>query len=175
MLVVIFLYLAPFFTLRRDRDGTDGRVLLGPGVGPCSELSTWLGPGEWVGSIGDVTLDLRASWSDTMFGEPGIDLGEDLEWIHRDQYVYYLEMAHALGDPTDWASFRSDLAAALGAAFSLYRTPPWADRRSTEDLRTRQQVLDVLDSVRFRHHPAGDWDSFFDALWERRSELRDDL
>lgn len=53
-----------------------------------------------------------------MFDEPGIDLGSDLAWIQRDQYVYYLEMAHALGvlgNPDDWASFRADLAEALAA------------------------------------------------------------
>lgn len=110
-----------------------------------------------------------------MYDEPGIHLDRDLKWIHRDQYVYYLEMAYHLGDPTDWASFRSDLAEALSAAFSLDRTPPWADQRSTEDLRTRERVLDVLDAIRFRHHPADDWDGFFDALWDRRSELRADL
>ncbi len=110
-----------------------------------------------------------------MFDEPEINLESDLAWIQRDQYVYYVEMAHHLGDPTDWASFRSDLAEALAAAFSLERTPPWADRRSAEDRRTRERMLNVVDSIRFRHHPATDWDGFFDTLWERRSELRDDL
>lgn len=47
-------------------------------------------------------------------GESGIDLGRDREWIQRDLYVYHLEMAHAFGDPTDWATFRSDLAHAGG-------------------------------------------------------------
>lgn len=89
-----------------------------------------------------------------VFDQPGIGLDRDLEWIHRDQYVYFIEIARALGNPDDWASFRADLADALSAAFSLERTPPWADRRSTEDLKTRQRVLDVLDSIRFRHHPA---------------------
>lgn len=103
----------------------------------------------------------------------------------RCQPYSYLAASHTVSHPetgprrdgqgTGGTMMRLDLAEALAAAFSLYRTPPWADRRSTEDMRTRQQVLDVLDSVRFRHHPAGDWDSFFDALWERRSELRNDL
>lgn len=110
-----------------------------------------------------------------LFDRPGIELDRDLEWIHRDQYVYYLEVAHALGDPADWASFRSDLAEALAAAFSLQRTPPWAEDRGDHDRRTRERVLDILDSMRFRHHPAADWDGFFDDLWERRSKLRDDL
>lgn len=38
----------------------------------------------------------------------------------------------------------------------------------------RQRTLDVLDAIRFRHNPATDWDEFFDALWEKRSTIRDD-
>lgn len=33
-----------------------------------------------------------------MFDKPGIG-PEDLAWIERDPYVYYVEMAHHLGDP----------------------------------------------------------------------------
>lgn len=50
-----------------------------------------------------------------VFDQPGIDLDHDLAWIHRDQYVYLIEIAHALGNPDDWASFRDDLAEALAA------------------------------------------------------------
>lgn len=59
-----------------------------------------------------------------MFDRPGIDLDRDLEWIRRDQYVYYLEIAHALGDPTGSATVRNDMADALSAAFSHYHTHP---------------------------------------------------
>lgn len=106
-----------------------------------------------------------------MFDEPGFG-PEDFALIERDQYVYYVEMARHLGDPTDWAAFRSDLAEALAAAFGLNETPPSADQRSVEDLRTRQRTLDVLDAIRFRHDPATDWDVFFDVLWEKRSTIR---
>ena len=39
-----------------------------------------------------------------MFDRPGIDL-DDLVWIHRDQFVHYLQLAFALGDPGTGRTF----------------------------------------------------------------------
>ncbi len=68
-----------------------------------------------------------------MFDGPGIGV-EDLAWIHRDQFVHYVQLAHALGDPTDWSRLRHDLLRALTAAFGL-------DAGMGDELTPRQHAL----------------------------------
>jgi hypothetical protein len=53
-----------------------------------------------------------------VFDQPGIGV-EDLAWIHRDRFVHYAQLAHALGDSEDWPRLRHDLLRALTAAFGL--------------------------------------------------------
>jgi hypothetical protein len=63
-----------------------------------------------------------------------------LAWIHRDQFVHYIQLAHALGDPGDWSRFREDLMRALTAAFGLDA------EYATGQLTPRQRnALEVLD------------------------------
>ena len=104
-----------------------------------------------------------------MFDRPGIGL-DDLPWIHRDQYVHYVELAHALSNPHDWPLLRRDLLDALTAAFGLSRGS------DTDRLAPRQRrALKVLDEIRDQHDPATDWPVFLDALWQRRHAIRPDL
>ncbi len=95
-----------------------------------------------------------------MFDQPGIGI-EDIAWIQRDQFVYYVEMERALSDPADWQRFRDGLLQALQAAFGLGID--------------RQQVTDLLDGLRSSHDPVTDWPAFFDALWDNRAQIRSDL
>ncbi|MBA2529269.1 MAG: hypothetical protein H0V19_04805 [Euzebyales bacterium] len=89
-----------------------------------------------------------------MFDRPGIGV-EDLAWIHRDQFVYYVQLAHALGDPTDWSGLRHDLLRALTAAFGLDAAMGgWAHaatasraacpRRDPPSARPRGRLADLL-------------------------------
>jgi hypothetical protein len=103
-----------------------------------------------------------------MFDQPGIGV-EDLAWIHRDQFVHYLQLAHALGDPGDWPRFRQDLLRALTAAFG-----PDVDMRNGPTPR-QHRALHVIDQIHRQHDPATNWPAFFDVLWSRRHAIRADL
>jgi hypothetical protein len=105
-----------------------------------------------------------------MFSQPGIGI-EDLPWIHRDQFVHYVELAYALGDPDDWSCFRDDLLRALTAAFGLEPGDVNGDRLTTHE----HHVLEVLEQIRCRHDPASDWLGFSELLWSRRHAIRPDL
>ena len=105
-----------------------------------------------------------------MFDRPGIGL-DDLPWIHRDQYVHYVELAHALSNPHDWPQLRRDLLDALTAAFGLGR----GDSNGYAFTSQQRRALVVLDEIRGQHDPATDWPAFFDALWQRRHAIRPDL
>jgi hypothetical protein len=105
-----------------------------------------------------------------MFSQPGIGV-EDLPWIHRDQFVHYVELAHALGDPDDWSCFRDDLLRALTAAFGPDPGGVNGDRLTPSEHRAVQ----VLEQVRCQHDPATDWPSFIALLWSRRHAIRPDL
>lgn len=96
-----------------------------------------------------------------MFSEHGVGT-EDLPWIERDQFVYYVEMERQLGDPSDWPSFREGVISALEAAFG------WEPTGDGDVLARR---LDVLDVVRGAHDPVAEWDAFFEALWRARGSL----
>ncbi len=111
-----------------------------------------------------------------MFAERGIGAG-DLRWIQRDQFVYFVELEHELSDPRDWPRFRENLAEALNAAFGLDSVGVDADRAGGEPtvFSSRGRVLQVLEEIRCQHDPVTDWSRFFDALWERRRVLREDL
>jgi hypothetical protein len=98
-------------------------------------------------------------------------------FIERDQFVYFVTLARELGDPADWPGFRDELVASLNAAWGLdtiwlHLDPYDQQRRTTERLR-RAYVL--VDQVRACHDPVVDWDRFFDALWDGRGPLREDL
>lgn len=103
-----------------------------------------------------------------MFDQPGIGI-ENLAWIHRDQFVHYVDLAHALSVPGDWSRFRQELLRALTAAFG-------ADAGSADGLTPRQhRAVQVLDDIRRQHDPATNWPAFFDMLWSRRHAIRPDL
>ncbi|HVM21027.1 MAG TPA: hypothetical protein VM307_13795 [Egibacteraceae bacterium] len=104
-----------------------------------------------------------------MFDRAGIGI-EDLPWIHRDQFVHYLQLAHALGDPHDWPRLREQLLQALTAAFGLD-----ACTNGERLTPSQQRALDVLDEIRPHHNPATHWPAFFDTLWTRRHAIRPDL
>jgi hypothetical protein len=105
-----------------------------------------------------------------MFDRPGIGL-DDLPWIHRDQYVHYVELAHALSNPHDWPLLRRDLLDSLTAAFGLGRCDGNGDAFTSQ----QRRALEVLHEIRGQHDPATDWPAFFDALWQRRHAIRPDL
>ena len=111
-----------------------------------------------------------------MFDRPGIGL-DDLLWIHRDQYVHYVELAHAISSPHDWPQLRQDLLAALTATFGLGRGDGNGDCNGNGQPFTPRQhrALEVLDEIHDQYDPATDWPAFFDALWQRRHTLRPDL
>ena len=104
-----------------------------------------------------------------MFDQPGIAI-EELNWIHRDQFVHYVELAHALGDPHDWPRLREDLLRALTAAFGLDAGSVHGTQFTSRQLRAGE----VLDDIRRHHDPASDWPTFFDALWSGRHAIRTD-
>ncbi|MFA9444438.1 hypothetical protein [Egicoccus sp. AB-alg6-2] len=95
-------------------------------------------------------------------------------FVERDQFVYYVTLARELDDPADWPGFRSELVAALNAAWGLDTI--WSDlpaevqRERTEG--RLQRAHEVLDVVRQQHDPLCDWDQFTDSLWDARDRLR---
>ncbi len=105
-----------------------------------------------------------------MFDQPGIGI-EDLPWIHRDQYVHYVQLAHAFCDADDWPRLRQDLLHALTAAFGL---DP-CDANGEGLTPSQRRALGVLDEICPHHNPATDWPAFFDTLWTRRHAIRPDL
>ncbi|MDP8969949.1 MAG: hypothetical protein M3N52_05550 [Actinomycetota bacterium] len=105
-----------------------------------------------------------------MFEQPGIGV-EDLPWIHRDQFVHYIQLAHALADPGDWSRLRKALMRALTAAFGLDAAVLGRGRLTPQ----QHRALQVLDHVRQQHDPATNWPAFFDVLWSRRHAIRPDL
>lgn len=106
-----------------------------------------------------------------MFHRTGIGL-DDLEWIHRDQFVYYVELANTLNISHDWPLLRRHLLDALIAAFGLNDEDQDDSRNPTPPQR---RTLAVLDKIRDQHDPATDWHSFLDALWKQRHTIRPDL
>ena len=110
-----------------------------------------------------------------MFDETGIG-PDDLAWIRRDQYVYYLHLTYALSDPNDWPNLRRDLHCALTETFALDHPPPDPPPDAPEPApEPPAAALAVIDDIRDRHDPATDWPAFFDALWNARHHLRADL
>ena len=95
-------------------------------------------------------------------------------FIERDQFVYYLTLAHELADPTDWPAFRNELVTALTAAWGL--DTRWTDLDTTaqqaEVDERRRRAFVLVDDIRADHDPAVDWPRFFDALWDARGPLR---
>lgn len=105
---------------------------------------------------------------DTVIGTPA--------WIERDQYVYFMTVAHERGDPADWAEFRERLVSALNAAWALDTVWAHLDRQAQQQrTAARHRVaFAIVDQVRARHDPATGWDGFFDALWDARGPLCND-
>ena len=114
-----------------------------------------------VNGVGSASVDEAAVWGTPAF-------------IERDQFVYYVTMAHELSDPSDWPAFRRELVAALTAAWGL--DTRWTDldpaaQHSEVAVRQRRAFV-LVDQVRAGHDPVADWDGFFDALWDARGPLR---
>ena len=105
-----------------------------------------------------------------MFDRPGIAIN-DLAWIHRDQFVHYIQLAQALSEPGVWPRLRTDLLRALTAAFGL---DAW-DANDVGLTEPQRRALDLLDEIRRHHDPSTDWPAFFDMLWSRRHAIRADL
>ncbi len=105
-----------------------------------------------------------------MFDRAGIGI-EDLPWIHRDQFVHYIQLAYVLSDPNDWSHLREELLQALTAAFGLDACHANGERLTP----SQQRALEVLDEIRPHHDPATEWLAFFDTLWTRRHAIRPNL
>ena len=89
---------------------------------------------------------------------------EDLAWIQRDQFLHYVTVTRATGNPADWPRFRDAVIKALEAAFGLApeETGPAG-------------ALSVVERVRRTYDPATDWDRFMEELWHERRSIRSDL
>lgn len=103
-----------------------------------------------------------------MFDQSSIGI-EDLACIHRDQFVHYLQLAHALGDPQDGSGFRQALLSALTAAFGL--------AAGMDVGRPRREERPCGSSIRSACSTAlaADWPTFFGTLSSRRHDIRADL
>ena len=118
---------------------------------------------------GDTAEQVRVDDNDhTVIGTPA--------WIERDQYVYFVTMAHELGDPADWPRFRDRLVSALNAAWALDTVWAHLDRQAQQQRTAERHRLAfaIVDEVRARHDPVTGWDGFFDALWDARGPLCND-
>jgi hypothetical protein len=112
-------------------------------------------------------------------GVGGVSIDDDADvvgssaWIERDQFVYFVTMAHELGSPHDWQVFRDELVAALRAAWGIDAIWLHLDAAGQRERRASRLELayDIVDEVRTRHDPAADWDSFMTALWTARLRL----
>jgi hypothetical protein len=102
-----------------------------------------------------------------MFEDGGMGM-EEYEWILRDEYVHYMELARALGDPTDWPAFRLDLLRAINAAFNLGH--PATVRNGLNA--PQQRAAEHLELVRVDHDPALNWCAFSDAVWAGRGSIK---
>jgi len=99
---------------------------------------------------------------------------EQLDWIRREQFTYYLTIAYMVTDPTDWPAFRRAIYGGLEAALGLAPprpTGPYPDPRATPDPEPQRQALALLDEIRDRFDPAINWLGFAFTLWDRRHEL----
>ncbi len=105
-----------------------------------------------------------------MFDRAGIGI-EDLPWIHRDQFVHYLQLAYVLSDPDDWWRLREELLQALTAAFGLDACDAAGERHTP----SQRRALEVLDEIRRHYDPAKEWPAYFDTLWAQRHAIRPDL
>ena len=107
-----------------------------------------------------------------MFDRPGITI-DDLAWIHRDQFVHYVELAHGVSQPHDWPQLREDVLRGLTAAFGLDARD--VNGNGVTPAPAQHRALELLDEIRRHHDPATDWPAFFDMLWSRRHAMRPDL
>lgn len=100
---------------------------------------------------------------------------QEIAWIQREQFVYFLDLERRLTDPADWRAFRLRLVAALTAAWGLdTRYPVWLLRHELLSVPQRR-ALHLLDEIHLHHDPASDWTRFRETLWARRGIIREDL
>lgn len=100
-----------------------------------------------------------------MFDQVGVT-ADDVAWIRRDQFVYFVELERAGSDPCDWPRFREAVNAAVLAAWGLEHSDgPSAVAGVAGAAEAEHRVLQVLDRVRARHDPAVDWSGFLDGLY----------
>lgn len=97
---------------------------------------------------------------------------DDLGQIEREQFTYFLTVAWVLGDPSDWPTFRRQLLGALAAAWVLDAHDRSAVTPTGRTVGRQRAVSRLLDQVRRRYDPAGNWAGFVLELWERRAQVR---
>ena len=76
--------------------------------------------------------------------EDGIGL-EEIFFIQREQFVYFLEMERRLNHPTDWEAFRLGLVGALTAAWGLNTRYPAGQLRHELLSVPQRRALHLLD------------------------------
>ena len=100
---------------------------------------------------------------------------EEIGWIQREQFAYFLEAERRITDPADWRTFRLRLVVALTASWGLdTRYPAHLLRHELLSIPQRR-ALHLLDHIHLHRNPVSDWTAFREALWTRRHELRHDL
>ena len=120
--------------------------------------------GCWIG------LDDSTCWASSAFGGGMDGVGvRELHQIEREQFVHFVDLARATGDPSHWLGFRCELLVALNAAYGLDservgRDPVGEHRRVMIRFRA---ALDAIDGARDEADPMVAWATFREALWER--------
>ena len=83
---------------------------------------------------------------------------EEIAWIQRDQFAYYLEVERRIADPADWEDFRLRLVVALTAAWGLDTRYPARLLRHELLSIPQRRALHLLDHIHQDHDPSTDLD-----------------
>ena len=110
---------------------------------------------------------------DVALGDDDLNVVGSSAWIERDQFVYFVTLAHELGSPHDWEAFREELVGALRAAWGLDALWLDLDAAGQQDRRAERLSLayELVDETRRHHDPSADWDGFLESLWSSRRSL----
>ncbi len=98
-----------------------------------------------------------------VFDEPGIS-PDDLDWVERDEFIYYLELHHQLDDPDNWPGYKTGLLDTLHATIAHGISDAGPGSRDEGTL--HEDLVATLEAIRSRHSPVRDWPAFRRELWK---------